>query len=473
MPGSMPGASPAKWHLGHTSWFFETFVLMREGVLMREDVLARDGTGYCPPHPEYQEVFGVSAAGGDRRLRRVRGLLSRPTVAEVFDYRRQVDDGVAELLEGELPDEIREIVLLGLHHEQQHQERLLIDLKHLFSLNPLTPAYRQAADETRGGEASPLRFVSFAGGTLPFGHQGAGFAYDNERPRHQRLVEPFQLASRLITNGEYLEFVAEGGYREASLWLSDGWDARVAGDWEAPLYWVRQGDDFAEFSLGGLLPLALDAPVIHLSYFEADAFARWREARLPTEFEWESAAAHRPVAGTLLENGGLRPSPAPRGTRLGGSGPGGSGPAPVVGRAPSSSSGTPGSGRRAPTSPTRGSGRRGSSANRPASPCPAGWCSAADPASPRLPTSAPPTATSSGQTPAGTRRGSGSPATGRGAGRMYTPSHVTRHSCDNAGPLVSNRAPRFVAPALIPIGTGVDDYLCNWSVRPARSISPL
>ena len=326
--GSMPGASPAKWHLGHTSWFFETFVLAREGVLTREGVLGRDGTGYSPPHPEYQEVFGVSAAGGGRHLRRVRGLLSRPTVAEVFDYRRQVDDGVAELLEGELPDEIREIVLLGLHHEQQHQERLLIDLKHLFSLNPLYPAYRQAADETRGGEASPLRFVSFAGGTLPFGHQGAEFAYDNERPRHERLVEPFQLASRLITNGEYLEFVAEGGYREASLWLSDGWDAKVAGDWEAPLYWVGQGDGFAEFSLGGLLPLALDAPVIHLSYFEADAFARWREARLPTEFEWEAVAANRPLAGTFLESGGLRPSPAPRGTRPGRSGPGGSGPGP-------------------------------------------------------------------------------------------------------------------------------------------------
>ena len=331
MVGSIPGASPAKWHLGHTSWFFETFVLGREGVL------PRDGTAYSPSPPEYQEVFGVSAAAGGRGLRRVRGLLSRPTVAEVFDYRRRVDDGVAELLEGELPDEIGEIVLLGLHHEQQHQERLLIDLKHLFSLNPLTPAYRRAEDETRGGETSPLRFVSFAGGTLPFGHQGTGFAYDDERPRHQRLVEPFQLASRLITNGEYLEFVAEGGYREASLWLSDGWDARVAGDWEAPLYWVRQdGDRFAEFSLGGLLPLALDAPVIHLSYFEAGAFARWREARLPTEFEWESAAADRPLAGTFLENGGLRPSPAPRGNRPGGSGPspgGRSGPVQLFGDA--------------------------------------------------------------------------------------------------------------------------------------------
>ena len=317
---SMPGASPAKWHLGHTSWFFETFVLTREG------------TGYSLPHPEYQEVFGVSAAGGGRRLRRVRGLLSRPTVAEVFDYRRQVDDAMAELLEGELPDEIREVVHLGLHHEQQHQERLLIDLKHLFSLNPLYPAYRQAEEETRGGGASPLRFVSFGGGTLPFGHQGPGFAYDNERPRHERLVEPFQLASRLITNGEYLEFIAEGGYRERSLWLSDGWDTRVANDWEAPLYWVRQGDGFAEFSLGGLVSLAPEAPVIHVSYFEADAFARWREARLPTEFEWESAAADRPVEGTFLENGGLRPSPAPKGTRPGGSGPG-SGPVQLFGDA--------------------------------------------------------------------------------------------------------------------------------------------
>ncbi len=323
---SMPDARPAKWHLGHTSWFFETFVLTQESVL------GRDGTAYSPPHPEYQEVFGVSTAGGGRHLRRVRGLLSRPTVAEVFDYRRQVDDAMAALLEGELPDEIREIVLLGLHHEQQHQERLLIDLKHLFSRNPLYPAYRQAEEETRGGGASPLRFVSFAGGTLPFGHQGTGFAYDNERPRHERLVEPFQLASRLITNGEYLEFIEEGGYREASLWLSDGWDARVAGDWEAPLYWVRQGDAFAEFSLGGLVSLAPETPVIHVSYFEADAFARWREARLPTEFEWESAAADRPVEGTLLENGGLRPSPAPKGTRPGGSGPG-SGPVQLFGDA--------------------------------------------------------------------------------------------------------------------------------------------
>ena len=316
---SMPDARPAKWHLGHTSWFFETFVLAREGVLTREGVLERDGLGYSPARPEYQEIFGVSAAGVE--VSRDRGVLSRPTVAEVFDYRRRVDEAMDELLEGELSEEVRDVVVLGLHHEQQHQERLLADLKHMFSRNPLYPAYRDAPTGAGGGVPPPLRFVAFAGGTLPFGHRGAGFAFDDERPRHERLIEPFQVASRLITNGEYLEFIEEGGYRERSLWLSDGWDARAAGEWEAPLHWVRQGNGFAEFSLGGLVPLAPDAPVIHVGYFEADAFARWREARLPTEFEWESAAVDRPVEGNFLEDGGLRPSPAPKETHPGGSGP--------------------------------------------------------------------------------------------------------------------------------------------------------
>ncbi len=316
---SMPDARPAKWHLGHTSWFFETFVLAREGVLTREGVLERDGLGHSPARPEYQEIFGVSAAGVE--VSRDRGVLSRPTVAEVFDYRRRVDEAMEERLVGELPEDVREVVVLGLHHEQQHQERLLADLKHMFSRNPLYPAYRDAPTGAGGGVPPPLRFVAFAGGTLPFGHRGAGFAFDDERPRHERLVEPFQLASRLITNGEYLEFIEEGGYRESSLWLSDGWDARVAGGWEAPLHWVRQGNGLAEFSLGGLAPLAPDAPVIHISYFEADAFARWREARLPTEFEWESAAVDRPVKGNFLEDGGLWPSPAPKETHPGGSGP--------------------------------------------------------------------------------------------------------------------------------------------------------
>ncbi len=304
---SMPDARPAKWHVGHTSWYFETFVLGREGV------------GQAPIQPEYRAVFGVSDAGVE--ISHDRGLLSRPTVAEVYEYRRRVDEAMEELLEGEVPEEVRELVVLGLHHEQQHQERLLADLKHLFSRNPLHPAYREASGGPRGGPAPPLRFVSFGGRTLPVGHFGTGFAYDNERPRHERRVAPFQLGSRLITNGEYLEFMEEGGYRERSLWLADGWEARAAGGWEAPLHWVRQAGGFAEFSLAGLAPLAANAPVVHVSAFEADAFARWREARLPTEFEWESAAADRPVAGTFLEDGHLQPQPAPAAARRGASGP--------------------------------------------------------------------------------------------------------------------------------------------------------
>lgn len=314
---SSPDARPAKWHLGHTSWYFETFVLTAAGVPGTER------TGFSPSRPEYQAIFGVSDAGIPRPevVRRDRGALSRPTVAEVFDYRRRVDDAMAELLEEELPGGVRELVELGLHHEQQHQERLLADLKHLFSRNPLHPVYRDASGGPGGGAAPPLRFVSCAGGTRSVGASGTGFAYGHERPRHERLVAPFQLGSRLITNGEYLEFLEEGGYRERSLWLADGWEARVAGGWEAPLHWVRQGDALAEFTLGGLVPLVAEAPVLHVSAFEADAFARWREARLPTEFEWESAAADRPVAGTFLENGDLRAAPAPPAAHRGASGP--------------------------------------------------------------------------------------------------------------------------------------------------------
>ena len=304
---SMPDARPAKWHLGHTSWYFETFVLGREG------------SGVSPIRPEYREIFGVSDAGVE--IRHDRGALSRPTVAEVFDYRRRVDDAMTDLLEAEVSEEVRERVVIGLHHEQQHQERLLADLKHLFSQNPLHPAYREASGGPTGGIAPQLRFVSFPGGTLPIGHAGTAFAYDNEKPRHERRIAPFQLGSRLITNAEYLEFIEEGGYRERSLWLADGWDARLAGGWEAPLHWVRQGDGFAEFTLAGLAPLLSAAPVVHVSHFEADAFARWREARLPTEFEWESAAASEPVAGTFLEDGRLQPEPAPPAAHRGASGP--------------------------------------------------------------------------------------------------------------------------------------------------------
>ncbi len=304
---SMPDARPAKWHVGHTSWYFERFVLGWEGA------------SHPPIQPEYRQIFGVSEAGVE--ISHDRGVLSRPTVAEVYEYRRQVDEAMSDLLAGELPEDVRALVVLGLHHEQQHQERMLADLKHLFSRNPLHPVYREASGGPRGGAAPPLRFISFPGGIQPIGYGGRGFAYDNERPRHERLLAPFQLGSRLITNGEYLEFMEEGGYRERSLWLADGWEAREAGGWESPLHWVWQGGGFAEFSLAGLAPILSEAPVVHVSAFEADAFASWREARLPTEFEWESAAADQPVTGTLLEDGRLQPQPAPAAARRGASGP--------------------------------------------------------------------------------------------------------------------------------------------------------
>ena len=302
---SLPDARPAKWHVGHTSWYFEAFVLCRAGAV------------HAPIRPDYREMFGVSTAGASHpaEVGHDRAAHTRPTVAEVFDYRRRVDEAVEALLDDPPAEGVRDLIVLGLHHEQQHQERLLADLKHLFSQNPLYPAYRDASSPPESGGPPPLRFLASPGGPRPIGHRGPEFAYDDEKPRHERWLEPFQLGSRLITNGEYLEFIEEGGYREPTIWLSDGWEAREAGGWEAPLHWVRQGDGWAEFTLGGLRALAPAAPVLHVSHFEADAFARWREARLPTEFEWESAAAERPVEGALLETSGFHPSPAARGDR--------------------------------------------------------------------------------------------------------------------------------------------------------------
>ncbi len=300
---SLPEASPVKWHLAHTSWFFEAFVLTKAG------------TGYAPAASDYGELFGAGAAngGGRRHPRRERGLLTRPTAAEVGGYRRRVDEAVLSSFEAGISAETAAAALLGIHHEQRHQEFLLADLKHLFWKNPRQPAYRPSGDAGVFGPPAPtppLRFVSFAGGELAFGHGGGSFAFAGETPRHSRLLPPFQLASRLVTNREYLEFVEEGGYREASLWLADGWEARRRHGWEAPLYWKRAGGGFEEFTLGGLAPLAPESPVSHVSFFEADAFARWRESRLPTEFEWEAAAAGRPVRGAFLESGLLHPSPA-------------------------------------------------------------------------------------------------------------------------------------------------------------------
>jgi ergothioneine biosynthesis protein EgtB len=294
----MPDASPPKWHLAHTTWFFETFVL------------APACPDYRPFHPRFAYLFNsYYNALGDRLPRPHRSLLSRPTVEEVFRYRGHVDEHVRRLLHGLRPvtAELRSLLTLGLHHEQQHQELLLTDLQHAFGSNPLRPAYRERAPE-RPAPAVPRRWVDFPGGLRWIGHEGDDFTYDNEMPRHRVFVEPFLLASRLVTCGEYRAFLEDGGYRRPELWLADGWDARRARGWEAPLYWERQGEAWWHLTLNGLHPVEDAAPVCHVSYYEADAYARWSGARLPTEAEWESAAQDCPLEGNFLDSDRLHPA---------------------------------------------------------------------------------------------------------------------------------------------------------------------
>jgi ergothioneine biosynthesis protein EgtB len=298
---SMPDASPTKWHLAHTSWYFETFAL--------EPALP----DYRCFEPAFRVLFNSYYNGvGPQYARPQRGLLTRPSLDEVRAYREHVDRHMLALLASGLRDPaLREIVLLGTHHEQQHQELVLTDLKHLLSHNPLAPVYREsAARPTSRADAPDARFIPFPGGVREVGHAGAGFAFDNEGPRHRVYLEPFALASRPVTNREYLAFVAAGGYREPDPWLADGWAAVQRNGWEAPLYWQRRGDAWRTFTLGGERELALDEPVVHVSFYEADAFARWSGARLPTEMEWEVAAADAPLEGNFVESGALHPQPA-------------------------------------------------------------------------------------------------------------------------------------------------------------------
>lgn len=295
---SMPDASPAKWHLAHTSWFFEQFILKPH---------VRD---YRSPYPQYEYLFNsYYQSVGPMHERPQRGLLTRPTVAEVMQYRAHVEAQMHELFEARADDaHIASLTTLGLNHEQQHQELLLTDLKHLFFCNPLKPAYREERAQVAASAPTPMRFYTFDGG---IDHIGAGddvFAFDNELPRHKVLLEPFALANRLVTNGEYAEFIRDGGYQRPEIWLSDGWAIVVAESWDRPIYWSESLD--SEFTLHGLRPLDPASPVCHLSYYEADAFARWAGARLPTEAEWESAAAQMPVRGNLLEARSLHPCPA-------------------------------------------------------------------------------------------------------------------------------------------------------------------
>jgi ergothioneine biosynthesis protein EgtB len=303
---SMPDASPAKWHLAHTSWFFETFVLSDPAL-----------GGYRPFHPKFGYLFNsYYDAVGDRHPRPKRGLLTRPSADEVYRYRAHVD---AELTERLLKvsdtdfERLRSVIELGLNHEQQHTELAFTDVKHAFSQNPLRPAYRDcgplAPREAFVTRSVTTTWVLLEAGVRRIGHSGVGFAFDNEGPAHRVFLEPFALASRLVTCGEYLQFMADDGYSRPELWLSDGWAAKRQHGWDAPLYWEKQGDGWLVYTLGGMRPVVEAEPICHVSFYEADAFARWAGARLPTEAEWEVAAIDQPLAGNLLEQDRLHPIP--------------------------------------------------------------------------------------------------------------------------------------------------------------------
>jgi ergothioneine biosynthesis protein EgtB len=301
---SMPDCSPPKWHLAHTTWFFETFILERYEPSFR------------PYHASYRHLFNsYYEAVGERWPRPARGLLSRPTLRDVLRYRHNVEDRVAALLGHarlESEAEIESLIDLGINHEQQHQELLLTDLKHAFGLNPLSPVYARTEPhhvrDVRGGEPA-ADWIRHDAGLRSVGHDGDGFAFDNERPRHRVYLEGFRIASRLVTAGEYREFIQAGGYDRPEFWLSDGWAARQRHGWTAPLYWTQEDRGWTIFTLSGPCPLDASAPVCHISYYEADAFARWAGARLPTEAEWETAAASQPIDGNLLDRGCFHPVP--------------------------------------------------------------------------------------------------------------------------------------------------------------------
>jgi len=306
---SMPDASPVKWHLAHTSWFFETFVLVPHA------------SGYQAFHPSFNYLFNsYYNAVGDRIARPDRGLITRPTLEDVYAYRRAVDQAMRGYLEasGQAPPAVvADVIELGLNHEQQHQELILTDIKHALAQNPLRPAYRAGVARAATALALSMEWRPFAGGLKWLGHEtGEGFAFDNEGPRHRVYLEPFLLGSRLVTSSEFLAFIQDGGYRRPELWLSDGWNVVKSRQWEAPLYWEHDEGGWWVFTLGGFRRLAESEPVCHVSYYEADAFARWAGARLPTEAEWESAAGPRERDGNLLEAGRFHPRAAEDGTGL-------------------------------------------------------------------------------------------------------------------------------------------------------------
>ncbi|WP_442482965.1 ergothioneine biosynthesis protein EgtB [Aeoliella sp. SH292] len=297
---SMPDASPVRWHLAHTTWFFETFVL-KNAV-----------PSYKPYNPAYEYLFNSYYNQVGKQFPRARrGVLSRPGLAEIFEYRQAVDARMSELLEDSdtLPRELLDVATLGLHHEQQHQELILTDIKHLLSCNPMWPVYRERTPEVAATPAS-MDWIEGREGIHAIGYVGEAFAYDNETPRHEVLLQPHELAWRLVTNAEFLEFVEDGGYQRPEFWLSLGWNTVQAEQWNAPLYWLKQDGIWNQFTLAGMAPLEPHEPVCHVSFFEADAYARWRGARLPTEAEWELAAIETETAGNFVESGQFHPVPA-------------------------------------------------------------------------------------------------------------------------------------------------------------------
>ncbi len=301
---SMPDVSPTKWHLAHTSWFFETFILKVWMATYRTVV------------PQYAYLFNsYYNAAGDMHRRDLRGLISRPTVAETYRFRQSIDAHIQELLESaddELLDEMEPVFTIGLHHEQQHQELLVTDIKNVFSNNPLHPVFRLRDDRPERREIAPAGYLDFEETILEIGHDGRGFSYDNEGPRHRALVPSFSLATRPVTNGEYLAFIEAGGYERPEYWLSLGWTTindPASGGWKAPLYWTKRDGRWWNFTLSGMRPIDEAEPVTHVSHFEADAFANWSGARLPTEFEWERAAAGVPIQGNFIDTERFHPAP--------------------------------------------------------------------------------------------------------------------------------------------------------------------
>ena len=293
---SMPDVSPTKWHLAHITWFFERFIL----------------EAHVPDYQVFDERFDFLLnsyfyTAGQMYARPDRGLLSRPTLAEVLDYRKHVDDAMCQLLSDRSEeDEIAFLTTVGIHHEQQHHELILTDIKHVFSCNPMKPAVNAALPQPPKSQAAALTFTSVAGGVTRIGASDKDFCFDNETPRHDALLHDHRIANRLVTNGEFLEFIKAGGYSEAGLWLSDGWAMLNEKSWNRPLYW---NEDLAqEFTLSGMRETDLHAPVSHVNYYEADAYARWAGARLPTEFEWEHAASKQTVDGNLLDSGLWHPA---------------------------------------------------------------------------------------------------------------------------------------------------------------------